>query len=306
MIAHKYFKKSYAAAHRFTMGLGLLLLVASFDATAQGTKPTPEPVPDLMNYQGLVYLEDGSTDITGTYDMEFYLFYETTGGTAQWGEKHENVQVSRGVFSVLLGAGAVITGVPRGTMADVFVDSAVYIEIVVNDDFPLRIRQRFTSTPHAFSAQHAVTAVHGVPAGTVMPFAGPNVPYGWLPCNGATYAETDYPALFAAIGTVWGGSAGSFLVPQLGGRIPVGVDAGHGLGVRRGAEKHTLTIAEMPSHTHSFEDKAWSSTLSITGLDSSVPNDQTTNTLRTTGSAGSGNSHNNMQPVATVRYIIKW
>ena len=45
-----------------------------------------------------------------------------------------------------------------------------------------------------------------LPAGIIMPFAGPvaNVPDGWLPCDGKTLKSTDYPKLFANIGTTWG------------------------------------------------------------------------------------------------------
>lgn len=45
-----------------------------------------------------------------------------------------------------------------------------------------------------------------LPPGIIMPFAGPvaNVPDGWLPCDGKTLKSTDYPKLFANIGTTWG------------------------------------------------------------------------------------------------------
>ena len=50
----------------------------------------PLPVPELINYQGLIYLEDGSTDVTGTYDFEFRLYTASSGSAdALWGESHE-------------------------------------------------------------------------------------------------------------------------------------------------------------------------------------------------------------------------
>lgn len=295
---------SFRLAVRPVLWVAAAMLALPGLAAAQ--KPQPEPVPELIAYQGLVYLEDGSTDVTGTYDVEFYLYHEASGGTAQWGEALSDVQVSRGLFSVLLGGGTPITGVPHGAIGDVFKSEAVYVEMRIDGDNPLRIRQRYTSSAHAYSARNAVTAVHGVPAGTVMPFAGGTTPYGWLACNGASYTAADYPDLFAAIGTIWGGGGGSFLVPNLGGRIPVGVDGGHALAVRRGAEQHTLTISEIAAHAHGYQDKKWSANMSVTGLDSSVVDNSDGSETRTTGSAGSGLPHNNMQPVAVVRYIIKW
>lgn len=298
----------HAVSTRRAARVGLWVVLAAFalPGIAAAQKLQPEPVPELIAYQGLVYLEDGSTDVTGTYDIEFYLYHEASGGSALWAESQSGVQVSRGLLSVLLGGGSPISGVPHGAVSDIFKNDAVYVEMRIDGDNPLRIRQRFTSTAHAYSAQNAVTAVHGVPAGTVMPFAGSTVPYGWLACNGASYSATDFPDLFAAIGTLWGGGGGSFLVPNLGGRVPVGVDAGHAITVRRGAEQHTLTIDEIAAHAHGYQDKKWSANMSVSGLDSSVVDNSDGSTTRTTGSTGSGLPHNNMQPVAVIKYIIKW
>lgn len=72
------------------------------------------------------------------------------------------------------------------------------------------------------------TAV-SVPIGTIVPFAGSSAPSTqWLPCDGATYnslGDTTLADLFAAIGTLWGGTGASdFKVPDLRGRLPVGVN----------------------------------------------------------------------------------
>ena len=287
----------------------LLLAVLPLVSHAQPPflNPVPQSVPELINYQGLLFLEDGSTDVTGTYDIKFFLYYETRLGTPLWGEVHNGVQVSRGGFSVLLGAGTALNGIPHGAITEVLRDEAVYVEMRVDGDTPIRIRQRFTSTPHALAAQHAITAVHGVPAGTVMPFAGGgNVPYGWIACQGQLLSQADYPDLFAAIGTTWGGDAINFNLPHFGGRIPVGVDGGHPLSTRRGAENHTLTVAEMPSHRHGYQDKEWRSTLGVTGVDTQVRDNSDADSTRTTGSSGLDFAHNNIQPSAIVQYIIKW
>jgi microcystin-dependent protein len=63
-----------------------------------------------------------------------------------------------------------------------------------------------------------------IPIGSVFPFAGTNVPIGYLLCDGSLVARTDYPFLFQVIGTTYGAAAGGiyFRVPDLRGRFPLG------------------------------------------------------------------------------------
>ena len=63
-----------------------------------------------------------------------------------------------------------------------------------------------------------------IPLGTLFPFAGTQVPLGYLLCDGSLIARTSYPFLFQVIGTTYGGVAGGtyFRVPDLRGRFPVG------------------------------------------------------------------------------------
>jgi microcystin-dependent protein len=60
-----------------------------------------------------------------------------------------------------------------------------------------------------------------IPPGTIIHYAGRTVPSGWLICNGANVSRTDYAALFAAIGTIYGAGNGSttFGLPNLNGRL---------------------------------------------------------------------------------------
>lgn len=78
--------------------------------------------------------------------------------------------------------------------------------------------------------------------------ASPNVPDGWLPCDGRTLSRADYPGLFAAIGVRYGAGDGTFNLPDVRQRIPR-YDP-NAIGWTGGADTHTLIDQEMPAHVH--------------------------------------------------------
>lgn len=76
-------------------------------------------------------------------------------------------------------------------------------------------------------------------------------PKGWAFCNGQLLPINQNQALFSLLGTTFGGDGRvNFALPDLRGRTPIHVGNGHTLGERAGEQAHTLTIAEMPTHTH--------------------------------------------------------
>lgn len=168
----------------------------------------------------------------------------------------------------------------------------------------------------------------GVPPGALSPYAGPTAPTGWLLCDGATYQQADYPELYAALGTHFGsGSAGTFSVPDLRGRVVVGISSDAEFNVRGetgGAKTHTLTVAQMPSHNHTgssvgnrsvggdYSNANGTSLMArIRGgstetgrFSDSIPG-STHNHALTIASQGGGGAHNNLQPYMALAYIIK-
>jgi len=151
------------------------------------------------------------------------------------------------------------------------------------------------------------------PVGTILmyPFTT-SIPNGWLLCNGSNYSQTQYPALYDAIGFTYG--AGSAKLPDLIGRVPVG-SGGENPGITGGATDVALTAAQtgMVAHRHINSD------FSVTGAnqcdtgsnDFAAYND--VNNGGTTGEAVkdgvtapiNGSTHTNLQPYMSMYFIIK-
>jgi microcystin-dependent protein len=98
---------------------------------------------------------------------------------------------------------------------------------------------------------------NSVPIGTIIPFAGTGLPSGFLRCNGASYLRNAYDKLFAAIGTTYGlgtsTNSTTFNVPDIANRTIVGGatgDTARAIGSKTGAETATLTIPNLPAHSH--------------------------------------------------------
>ena len=70
-----------------------------------------------------------------------------------------------------------------------------------------------------------VTNTAVTPLGSIMAYGGTTAPAGWLLCDGSLYGNTTYPALYAVIGTSYGGSTNVFNVPDFRGRFLRGVDS---------------------------------------------------------------------------------
>jgi microcystin-dependent protein len=144
-----------------------------------------------------------------------------------------------------------------------------------------------------------------VPTGSVTAFAGASAPSGYLMCDGSELSRETYSSLFSIIGTTYGTGNGTttFNVPNLKGRMPVGLDSSqtefNSLGLIGGAKQHTLTSNEMPSHTHTQNEHNHTATTASAGshghsagTDSQGLHSHSTSLYNNTGAYASGTARN--------------
>ena len=155
------------------------------------------------------------------------------------------------------------------------------------------------------------------PVGSISLFAGTTAPNGWLICDGSAVSRTTYANLFSVIGTTYGKGDGSttFNIPNLKGKVPVGLDSSDTsfdtIGETGGEKTHTLSIDEMPSHSHveQYGAAAW---VDQSGLGNTangykpVYEGQSTLKANITANTGGGQAHNNLQPYIVMNYIISY
>src|SRR5881392_4262702 len=89
--------------------------------------------------------------------------------------------------------------------------------------------------------------------GEIRMFGGSFAPAGWMFCDGALLPISEYETLFNLIGTTYGGDGQStFALPDLRGRIPLHFGNGFTLAETGGVETVTLTVSQIPAHTHAL------------------------------------------------------
>ena len=156
--------------------------------------------------------------------------------------------------------------------------------------------------------------------GTIMLAAFPFAPKGWMFCNGQILNIQTYPALYALLGVQFGGDGRTtFALPDLRGRLPIGMGQGPGLsprplGQQTGVEKVTLTGAQVPAHTHAFAVGGDASASSPQGaVPATVAGFKLYASSATPGAylapatvqaTGAGEPHNNVMPSLALGFII--
>lgn len=138
-------------------------------------------------------------------------------------------------------------------------------------------------------------------------------PKGWAMCNGQLMPINQNQALFSLLGTTYGGDGRvNFALPDLRGRTPIHEGSGHTLGEKAGEQAVTLTLSQMPQHTHVLNASpksadnpvAASNVLATAGNLYSAPNNNLVTLLGTVGNVGGSQAHLNMQPFLTLTFCI--
>lgn len=138
-------------------------------------------------------------------------------------------------------------------------------------------------------------------------------PKGWALCNGQLLPINQNQALFSLLGTTYGGDGRvNFALPDLRARVPIHVGDGHTLGERAGEQAHTLSIAEIPEHTHvanassSNGDTAFAvgHVLAKAGNLYAGASNLTSLSPTSISSVGGSQAHLNMQPFLTLSFCI--
>ena len=167
-----------------------------------------------INYQG--YLTDSSGNpANGTLDMVFRLYNVESGGTALWTEAQDGVLVTECLFSVLLGSEEYL---PQSLFVQ---NDNLWLGITVGGDEEMTPREKLASAPYALAG--------GLPSGVIVMWSGQvsAIPEGWSLCDGTN-------------GT-----------PDLRDKFIVGAGNSYSVGATGGAASVTLSVAQMPSHSHS-------------------------------------------------------
>ncbi|MBI1782774.1 MAG: phage tail protein [Sphingobacteriales bacterium] len=147
----------------------------------------------------------------------------------------------------------------------------------------------------------------------IMSFSFP--PKGWAFCNGQLLPINQNQGLFSLLGTTYGGDGRvNFALPNLQGRVPMHEGSGHTLGERAGEQAHTLSVAELPAHTHfvntinATADQQyptatthWASGGSFAGFHQNDNANMDPGTILPTGGS---QAHLNMQPYLALNFSI--
>lgn len=254
--------------------------------------------PGIINYQGTL-TDNAGQPVTATKSMTFSIYAAISDTSAKWTSTISGITVKNGSFSVNLGE--------QNTFpAGLFDSDSLFLGIVV-DGVELAPRKRLVSVPYALSAGTAETG--GIPKGGIIMWSGAvnQIPTGWALCDGQN-------------GT-----------PNLKDRFIVGAGNTYSVASTGGEVAHTLTIGEMPSHTHiqnahthaqdphshnissGWSDNGTNDSLTMSDEGNNGKRTNSTqsstgvnqNTTATNQNTGGGAAHNNLPPYYALAFIMK-
>ena len=227
--------------HPGTLIVTLVVLAAILWAQSVGALPLRAPAAagtstGTIAYQGRLADSDG-TPITDTVNMEFRLYDVASGGIFLWEELwtgSNGVQVSDGLFNVMLGS---LTSIPQSVITG---HDSLFLGITVGTDDEMTPRVQLGTVPFAVQAltvpdgsiteDKLAPGLSLIPPGTIVMWSGSlaEIPDGWALCDGTN-------------GT-----------PDLTDRFILSVSASEDPGETGGSHTKTLSVSNLPSHTHSF------------------------------------------------------
>jgi microcystin-dependent protein len=140
-------------------------------------------------------------------------------------------------------------------------------------------------------------------------------PKGWALCNGQLLPINQNQALFSLLGTTYGGDGRvNFGLPNLQSRTPIHMGSGFTLGQQGGEQGHTLSISEIPTHTHTLNATSVNGDLVIAAgnqlggspsqLYQPVDNNLTAMNPASVANVGGSQAHLNMQPFLVLNFSI--
>lgn len=150
--------------------------------------------------------------------------------------------------------------------------------------------------------------------GEIRMFAGNFAPAGWMFCDGSLLPISENETLFQLIGTTYGGDGQStFALPDLRGRLPVHMGNGFILAETGGAEEITLTVSQIPAHSHPLlasndqatsPDPSGSVSARASGFGYGSRPSPTNLAANSISSVGGSQPHTNFQPYLCISFII--
>jgi microcystin-dependent protein len=285
-----------------TVGSGatdwVLTRATDYDIAAEIVPGTLVPVSSGTVNGGSTWLETATVTTVGT-DPIVFSNYSQPGSTF----------VTLATTQTISGAKTFSNNVIVSGSSTLDLNATTAVDGVIDDDTMATASDTTLATSESIKAYVDSLGAGSSPIGSIISFALTAAPTGYLECDGAAISRTVYSDLFASIGTTWGVGDGvtTFNIPDMQRNTFVGsggsgtATLGNAVGDTGGAETHTLTIAEMPAHTHTLDDV-------ISRVDTNLAGEVSTNpwsTVTATGSTGGDGPHNIIQPSAVVLICIK-
>jgi microcystin-dependent protein len=243
--------------------------------------PLRAEVPDLMHYQGTLFDSQGTAinqaDATLTFNV--YSVAESDPEINRiWGPQTFNgVSIVGGRFNVALGGDD--EDAPSRNLAQQLKDGDAYIEITVGEGQQAQViapRQKLESVPYALQARYSLN--DGVPAGTIIMWGRSEIPDGWAVCDGTN--DT----------------------PDLENRFIVSTGNKYSLGAQGGEALVTLSVGQMPSHSHSGNVSNGGYSFEHHQSNGRFPGQYWSTS---SGNTGSSQAHENRPPYYALRFLMK-